>query len=62
MNKYIVYIKEVHEIPVEVEAEFEEDARNIASEMLNNDDRKINFDRLEYLHTEEPYTWKVEKV
>lgn len=60
-NKYIVYIKEVHVLPVEVEAETSAAARAKVADMLANEDDGINFDHLSYSHTEEPETWHVDE-
>ena len=60
--KYIVNIKEVHNLPVEIEASSPQEAKEKVANMLANDDGSINFDLLEYSHTEDVEDWNVEKV
>ena len=62
MNKYIVQIKEVHNLPVEVEADSPEQARELVNEMLSEEDEKINFDGLMYSHTMQMDSWPVERT
>lgn len=58
--KFIVNIREVHILPVEVEAENETDAREKANDKLSTSD--VNFDALEYSHTEGPEKWEVQNA
>ena len=60
--KYIVNIKEVHNLPVEIEANSPQEAKEKVADMLANDDGSINFDLLEYSYTEDVEDWNVEKV
>ena len=60
-KKYIVNIVEVHHLPVEVEANSPEEARELVNDMLSEEDEKINFDGLEYSHTMQMDSWPVEK-
>ena len=59
--KYIVHIKESHSIPVEVDAENQDKAREIVNDWLANYDERIDFSNLNYSHTENPSSWYVEK-
>ena len=59
-KKYIVNIVEVHYLPVEVEANSPEEARELVNDMLFEEDEKINFDGLEYSHTMQMDSWPVE--
>jgi hypothetical protein len=60
-KKYIVSICEVHHLPVEVEADSPEQARELVNEMLSEEDEKINFDGLVYSHTMQMDSWLVEQ-
>ena len=60
-KKYIVSIVEVHHLPVEVEANSPEEARNLVNDMLSEEDEKINFDGLVYSHTMQMDSWPVEE-
>jgi hypothetical protein len=59
-HKFTVNIVEVHHLPVEVEAENAQDARELVNEMLANEDEKINFDGLVYYHTMPMDRWPVQ--
>jgi hypothetical protein len=55
--KYIVTVYEVHSQIVEVEANSEEEARELASQMIEEEDYGI-----EYSYTMDAEDWTVEKV
>ena len=61
MPKFIVNIVEVHHLPVEVESNSPEQARELVNDMLSEEDEKINFDGLVYSHTMQMDSWPVEK-
>ena len=55
--KYIVKVKEVHVVEVEVEAESPAEARSKVAEKLHDEDYMEN--ELVYSHTLEPEEWDV---
>jgi len=57
MNKFTVNVKEVHTLPVEVEANNADEAREIAKTMIA--DCTADFDVLEYSHTLPSSEWEV---
>tara|TARA_R110002020_G_scaffold50716_6_gene143172 strand:+ start:37620 stop:38000 length:381 start_codon:yes stop_codon:yes gene_type:complete len=58
MNKYIVYVKEVHEVPIEVYALSKDGARNKA---LNLDGEWLH-DEIAFDDCLSPETWRVEML
>lgn len=61
-KKYIVQIKEVHNLAVPVEASSENEARKIVNDWLASQDDKIPFDELTYSHTMPSCDWTVESA
>jgi hypothetical protein len=58
-KKYIVQVKEVHAVELEIEAESSAEARTKANEMLHEEEYMGQ--ELEYSHTMEPEEWTVEE-
>jgi hypothetical protein len=59
MPKFIVNVKEVHNLPVEIVAETPEQAKDIVCDMIAN--ATLDFDVLEYSHTLPSLEWEVKK-
>lgn len=57
MFKFVTDVKEVHSIPVEVEAKTVEEALQKAAEASRNGD--LDYDNMEFSHTLDPATWNV---
>ncbi len=59
MKTFIVNVKEVHNLPVPVEANTPEEAKSKVEDMLAA--ATANYDVLEYSHTMPPTSWNVEE-
>ena len=59
MKKYIIYIREVHLVPVEVEANNVSEAMNAANDKLASGD--VDYDLLEYDYTLDTDQWSYEE-
>ena len=60
MKKFIVNIKEIHFLPMEVQARSKKEAREIASDKYNCSD--FDLSDLQYLSTFDVNKWKITKM
>jgi hypothetical protein len=56
--KFIVYVKEVHVLPVEIEASSDAEAVMLVKEAIANNE--VDLDCLEYSHTLDSSEWRAE--